>query len=81
MVKMITVTFLPQAWVNDYAETVDPEGPTTFEVEAEALKDINPYSYEADDLRFHDNAYEWMQEWSGPFEIFWDELEVEEANS
>jgi hypothetical protein len=72
----ITARFHPQAWINDYAVEVDPEGPTTWDVTAEviamteternALKDDQ---YETDDLRFSVNAPKWIQEWSGPFYV------------
>lgn len=70
--KFVTLTFHPQAWINDYAVPVDPEGPVTFEVEPEAVRGIEPETFEADDLRFHNNAPAWIREWSGPFEITWE---------
>ena len=67
-----TVTFLPQAWINDYAIEVDPQGPTTWEVPSQRLAGIHPCTYEADELRQEDGAPEWVREWGGPFEIYWD---------
>lgn len=74
--KRITARFQAQAWLNDYAIDVDPEGPTTWDVTEEivamgrdkalALKDNQ---YETDDLRFSRNAPEWVREWTGPFYI------------
>jgi len=60
--------FHPQAWVNDYAITVDPEGEVEWEVGEEAAS-LTDDSYESDDLRFHPNAPDWVKDWSGPFYI------------
>jgi len=70
----VEVTFHPQAWRNDYAISVDPEGPTTFEVpRADTLdEDGNPLpdnSAESDALRYHPLAPEWMKNWSGPYYV------------
>jgi len=59
--------------MNDYAYPVDPEGPTTFEVDESELAGLEPDTNESDDLRFHANAPEWIREWSGPFYIDWEE--------
>lgn len=77
----IIAAFHPQAWWNDYAMEVDPEGPTEFDVtdvilamsrdDAEAIRDDQ---YESDDLRFAPSAPQWVRDWSGPF---W--IEVENA--
>jgi hypothetical protein len=71
--KKVTVTFHPQAWQNDYAIPVDPQGPTTWLVPVEKLKDIERGTYDSDRLRLEDEAPEWCREWSGPFEVTWDE--------
>lgn len=76
---MVTVTFRPQAWQNDYAVPTDPEGPTTWEVPAERLRGIDPHTYDADELRHEALAPAWVREWSGPFEIDWDIDAVQEA--
>ena len=76
MKNTITVRFVPQAWINDYAINVDLEGPDTWEVPAEMVVGIEPDSYESDELREMDNAPEWVREWSGPFYVTW---EVDEA--
>lgn len=70
----IVAEFVPQAWQDDYAVEVDPEGETTWDVTdyvvalgrkpALALRDS---SQEADDLRLLPNAPAWAQEWRGPF--------------
>lgn len=72
----VTATFHPQAWQNDYAIPVDPEGPTTFDVtpEIEALLRAGKSfpqndSWESDELRNALAAPAWIREWSGPFYI------------
>ncbi len=66
----LTCQFHPQAWINDYAIPVDAEGATTWEVDwpddAPIPKDDD---YDSDDLRFDDNAPEWVKDWSGPFYV------------
>lgn len=72
----IIATFVPQAWINDYAVDVDPEGPTKWDITdhilamgkdaALALKDND---YPTDDLRYTDNAPTWIKEWRGPFYV------------
>lgn len=69
--KTVTVTFVPQAWVNNYAVEVDPQGPVSWEVPAAKVQGIEPDSYESDALRECDSAPEWVKEWSGPFYITW----------
>ena len=60
--------FHPQAWINDYAVTGDPEGPAEFFVEfGGELPDDD--SYESDEFRELDGAPEWVRNWSGPFYI------------
>ena len=66
---MATLRFIPQAWINDYAVTVDLEGPDTFQVPSEAVEGIESRTYESDTLRGHKNAPAWVREWQGPFEI------------
>lgn len=71
----IALRFHPQAWQNDYAIEVDPEGETEFQV---PLSDIDlggnselprDDQYETDDLRHHSAAPKWIKDWSGPFYI------------
>lgn len=76
-VPRIIATFVPQAWVNDYAVCVDPEGPTTFDVTAyllerytrEELARIRDDQYESDDLRSVPSAPRWVRLWCGPFYV------------
>lgn len=66
----IKLRFLPQVWINDYAVPCDPEGTTEFEVAESSISfDFENDHYERDELRFDDNAPDWVKEWSGPFEI------------
>ena len=67
----IGVEFTAQTWVNDYALEVDALGETTWEVEYKDVIGIEPDSYEADHLRYDQNAPEWVKKWSGPFRIDW----------
>jgi hypothetical protein len=69
--------FHPQAWVNDYAVDVDPQGPTTWDVTDYIVK-LEPKlraktlagnTYESDALRELPNAPRWTAEWSGPFYV------------
>jgi hypothetical protein len=74
--RRILATFHPQAWQNDYAIDVDPEGETDFDVtdeilamgkeKAVALKDDQ---YETDALRYAKAAPKWVQDWNGPFYV------------
>ena len=78
--KVIAI-FHPQAWVNDYAISVDPEGSVEFDITSTiiemgrdvALK-IQDDQYSSDDLRDVASAPEWIRHWSGPFYV-----EVEES--
>jgi len=74
---MAKVTFRPQAWQNDYAIEVDPEGPTTWQVPDKEVKNIKPHSLESDALREHKNAPQWVKDWGGPFEC---DFELDEPN-
>lgn len=62
------VRFHPQAWINDYAVAVDPEGETVFEV-GDLPADMKDDSYESDELHTHENAPQWVKDWHGPFYI------------
>ncbi len=78
MDKRIIATFHPQAWVNDYAIEVDPEGETEWDVTDYILASFTPEEalaleddqYESDNLSTDDpNAPKWIREWSGPFYV------------
>lgn len=71
--------FVPQAWVNDYAIDVDPEGDTDWTVSAEyaddaacIVGDVEDESVLDDDdvLKSDPAAPEWVREWVGPFSIY-----------
>lgn len=73
------VTFHPQAWQNDYAVPVDPEGETEFVVPCEDATDdkgklLSDNSWESDVLKDHPNAPEWIKSWNGPFYITLEKL-------
>ena len=74
--KPILAKFYPQAWVNDYAIDVDPEGDTEWDATPEILAmtvadriKLKDNSYETDDLQYGVNAPQWVANWSGPFYI------------
>jgi hypothetical protein len=77
MPKRIIATFVPQAWVGDYAMTVDPEGPTTWDVTDYLLRNYSPDEiraivdddYPSDNLRIAETAPPWVRDWSGPFYV------------
>ncbi len=75
-------TFDPQAWVNDHAVNVDPEGDTEWDctafldahpallMEIDAAIDRNDEWLDNDDvLRGDPNIPSWAGEWTGPFVI------------
>lgn len=73
----IIAKFNPQAWVNDYAVDVDPEGDTKWDVTdfltkeytREQLAGLEDNSYETDDLTRERNAPKWVRNWNGPFYV------------
>jgi hypothetical protein len=72
----IEATIAPQAWVDNHAVDVDPEGPTSWDVTAEvvalgreaalALRDNRD---ETDNLVRSVNAPDWVRHWRGPFTV------------
>ncbi|MEB3023366.1 MULTISPECIES: hypothetical protein [Mycolicibacter] len=70
---MWNVRFLPEAWINDYAVGVDPEGPDTFAItDEEAVRELQGAASQRrdwDHLRDHASAPEWIRHWHGPFSI------------
>lgn len=74
---LTTLTFHPQAWQNDYAVDVDPEGETTLQVESGLVAGLRSNRHESDELRNHERAPKWWGEWSGPFWIEIDDPEEE----
>ncbi len=73
----VTLTFVPQAWVNDYAVEVDAQGPLTWQVPFTDLKGIKPDSNPSDELHRDKAAPKWVRDWSGPFYVTWDEEQVD----
>lgn len=84
-------TFYPQAWINDYAVDVDPEGEQEWEpadqeacaaIVAEERAAGNSWKMsvlDRDDVLQEDaNAPEWVKRWRGPFSIMVDEVDEEE---
>lgn len=72
----IIATFVPQAWVNDYAVPAEPEGETTFDVTREILKlgrekalQLRDDQTETDQLRHARLAPLWIKHWRGPFYV------------
>ena len=71
--RIIEITFVPQAWINDYAVDVDTEGPDTWDVttyvtamsrkKALALRD----NRENSDPMVRFNAPRWVRNWRGPY--------------
>ena len=75
--------FTPEAWINDYAIAVDPEGDTVWDCTAFAIEnqdyllrmeeeDSDPEDgvLDIDDVFKGDPAApEWIREWQGPFTI------------
>lgn len=73
--KRIMATFHPQAWFNDYAIEVDPQGDTDFDITFEMLAigqracELEDNDYESDHLSEAVRAPEWIRKWQGPFWI------------
>jgi len=67
----LTATFKPEAWINDNAYEVDPQGETTWKIDADELE---PDQSDLDYLRTSRNAPEWVRDWTGPFTV---NLEIE----
>jgi len=70
--KLIEVTFIPQAWMNDYAVQVECEGPDRIKVPASVLKRMDPDDFSSDELRQRRGVPKWIKDWSGPFYFTWD---------
>lgn len=73
----IIATFVPQAWINDHAVDVDPEGDTEWDVTGilvgelsrEEMGRLKDNRDETDTLRDEDPAPEWVRAWRGPFYV------------
>ena len=70
------VQFDAQAWVNDHAVLIDPEGPTVWEVSPAGKAEILGYRDRDDALAyerwfdFDPNCPDWIKRHSGPFRIY-----------
>lgn len=76
LMKTITLQFIPQKWVNDYAIDADPQGPLTWDVPIIEIITEFPDEFSwhnehetRDSMRAHANAPQWVREWDGPFEV------------
>lgn len=72
----VSLRFRPQAWVNDYAISVDREDPDTWKVPQQLLlerfpseQDWHDRDNDRDDMRFEGTAPKWVRDWPGPFEV------------
>lgn len=81
----VEATFIPQAWIRDYACQADAEGRDTFSVAFELLlygrdgwKTLTTDNYLQDSLRYAINAEKWIKDWSGPFDVECNQFEIEE---
>lgn len=72
------VRFHPQAWFQDHALDIEPEGETTFEVDARHLEAYseNARKYELEPYLNLPQLPAWILDWRGPF---WFAVEVEPA--
>jgi hypothetical protein len=74
--------FDPQAWVNDYAMSVDPQGPQEWDVTdfvlrrkqlkqkiEEAVESLGWWLDDHDIFQDHPDAPQWVRDWQGPFTI------------
>lgn len=72
----IMARFVPQAWQNNYAIDVDPEGETEFDVTdvivamgREKALQVKDNSDSSDDLASWEGAPEWIRNWRGPYYV------------
>ena len=69
--------FQAEAWINDHAVSVDPEGETEWDCTSFVEKHWTLEHIEAalesfaitDELKHDPDAPEWVKKWSGPFTI------------
>lgn len=72
----VIARFVPQAWVNDYAIDVDPQGETMWDVthqiasiSRDAALAIEDGGDSSDDYRLSTAAPSWVRDWTGPFRV------------
>jgi len=66
-------TFLAQEWVGDETYPVHRENPPTWIAEVDELPE--PFSYESGALIHNGSPPDWVLDWSGPFEVDYEELD------
>lgn len=76
MRRRVTARFHPQAWADDYALDVDPEGPVEWDVTDRVLAmgraaslALRDGSDQSDALRDAPGAPTWIRAWAGPFYV------------
>ncbi len=74
--EIVTLQFRPQAWVNDYAVSVDIEHPDRWTVPLPLLlerfpteQDWRDRDEDRDQMRHEGDSPTWLRDWTGPFEI------------
>lgn len=72
----VLLRFIPQAWIRDYAVSVDLDGPDTWHVSKAMLLERFPTETawneaheDRDSMRQKGDAPRWIRDWSGPFNI------------
>lgn len=66
--------FQPEAWIDDYAVDVDPDGPDTWTVSPAMAAAIIADDYQdLDYLRDDEAAPAWVRNWTGPFTVYIEE--------
>lgn len=75
-VPTVTLQFKPQAWIDDYAVSVDVDHPDRWTVPLALLLERFPTEQDwrhrdedRDQMRDEGDAPTWIRNWSGPFEI------------
>ena len=78
----VICTFLPEVWNNGYGAPAEPAGPIQWFVPMDEVTELTGFTDvddldddpdQRDDLRFARLAPQWVKDWSGPFEVEWEE--------
>lgn len=84
---VISITFTPEQWQNDYAVAIEPMGDTVFDathlfltdfLQEAMATDMNAATEYGDRFLESHNTPEWMKDHSGPFTCSWNELDVDD---
>ncbi|PJG47228.1 hypothetical protein CAF53_02460 [Sphingobium sp. LB126] len=74
--RTVTLEFLPQSWVNDYAVALDIDHPNRWTIPLSLLlerfpteQDWRDHDEDRDQMRYEGASPTWIRDWSGPFEI------------